>query len=293
MRVLVTGAAGRLGSELVKYFGSEHSIIGTFRTTQRDLPISCGTAVKVDLVDESAVLDMIAETRPDLVVHCAAASSVDRCQLDSEFARLNNVVTTQNLCQAISHVGRGRFFYISTDYVFDGATKAPEETEPLQPMNTYGESKRDAELATRKAGIEFAILRVCALYTAGAHPKGDPITAIAETIKRREVYKAATDLFSNPTEVSDVARAIAALAKLPELPESLHIAAPEYMTRHEFAIKVAERLNLDRNLIEAVTCADLNLPAPRPLKAGLGSARFEALMGYSLKSFDSVPGISR
>ncbi len=293
MKVLITGAAGRLGSELIKYIGSEHQVIGTFRPAQLDLPISCGTAVRVDLTETEPVLEMLTAHRPDLIIHCAGASSVDRCELDPDHAKLGNVTTTANLVRGLKQIGKGRLIYISTDYVFPGVVASPDEDADTGPLNEYGRSKLAAERLVLDSGLEVSVFRVCALYTARAHPKGDPVSVIHETLSNGEVYKAAANLSSNPTEVSDLARAITGLIKHTELPGVLHIAASEYLSRYEFALRVAERLVLDKSLIKPVTSEELGLPARRPLKAGLNSTRFEKLMGYALKPFAEIPYLSR
>jgi len=293
MRVLITGAAGRLGSELVKYLGSEHQVTATFRPSQRQLPVSCGVAVRVDLGDAPAVSEMLTRHLPEVIIHCAAATSVDRCQLDREYARVGNVLTTHNLLQGMQEVHGARLIYISTDYVFSSAEGAPAEEDTPNPINIYGESKLAAERLVQEACVTGSIFRVCALYTAAAHPKSDPVLAIYATLTNGQKYKAAVDLYSNPTEASDIARAFTGLLRLKELPQLLHIAAPEYLSRYDSAVKIAARLGLDTSLIEPVEFASLKLPAPRPLKAGLDSSRFERLLGYKLKQIDQLPALTR
>ncbi len=236
---------------------------------------------------------MIGAEKPDVVIHCAAASAVDRCELDHDYAHNGNVITTINLCEALRQAEQGKLIFISTDYVFAGSTAAPcEDVEPA-PLNQYGRSKLQAENLVRNSGVPFSIFRVCALYTAEAHPKGDPVTTIHQTVASGETYKAATDLCSNPTECSDLARAITKLIKASDLPSVLHLASAEYLSRYEFAVKVATRLQLGSDAILPVKFSDLALPAPRPLKAGLGSHYLESLLGYSLTPFSQLPGISR
>ena len=134
MRVLITGAGGQVGTELVAAFGADghHEVVGVDHAT-------------VDVADRDAVLGAITSFRPDAVVHPAAWTAVDACEGDPDRAFLVNALGTRHVAEGARRVG-APVFYVSTDYVFDGTKDAPYlEWDDASPRSVYGASKLAGE----------------------------------------------------------------------------------------------------------------------------------------------------
>ena len=287
LRVLVTGGSGLLGSALVRQLCSTHDVVATYQTNERNLPFGCGRSVKIDLSYRESALQLFKDQKFDVVINAAGATSVDRCERDRDYVQKGNVDIVENLIAA-SATARFRLFQISSDYVFDGNDGPPTEHWKPNPINIYGTSKRLAEERIVESKMNAVILRVCALYSNSPSAKSNIAKLVARSLKSNEVYPAADDLFANPTEVNDLAEAIVKLIGIAELPQILHLAPAEYLSRYEFALKIAERLGADPKLISPVKIDDLDLPALRPKFAGLRSEIAAGLLKRELHGASEI-----
>lgn len=157
MKVLVTGANGMLGQDLcpiLEDYGAE--VIETDVDT-------------LDITDEKQVFQMFSDVKPDMVIHCAAYTNVDKAEEDLKTAELINVNGTENVAEACGKLGI-TLVYISTDYVFDGETVEPYTSEDLpNPINNYGTTKYEGEEAVRSLCEKYYVVRTSWLY--GHHGK--------------------------------------------------------------------------------------------------------------------------
>lgn len=287
LRVLVTGGSGLLGSALVRQLCSTHDVVATYQTNERNLPFGCGRAVKIDLSHRDSVLQLFKDQKLDWVINAAGATSVDRCERDRDYVQKGNVDLVDNLIAA-SATASFRLMQISSDYVFDGNDGPPTEQWKPNPINIYGTSKRLAEERIVESKMNAVILRVCALYSISPSAKSNIAKLVAQSLKSNEVYPAADDLFANPTEVNDLAEAMVKLIGIAETPQILHLAPAEYLSRYEFALKIANRIGADESLVQPVKVDDLDLPALRPKFAGLRSEIAARLLGRELKGATEV-----
>lgn len=280
-RVLITGTTGLLGSQILRQAPATLSVTATYH--EHPLPSSyTGEAYHLDLGDADSVARLFRERRFDIVINCVGSSDVDRCETDQEYAQRLNVVPVRNLLEEAQR-NSVRLISFSSDYVFDGRRGPYSESDQPNPVNYYGQTKLLAEECLRTADANVCTIRVCSLFAADPEAPRNLYGIIVEALKSGRVYRAADDLFSNPTEVSDLAKAIWQLVGMPELPRVLHLAGPTFVSRYDFAVAVAKSLRVNADLVERVTLGDLRLAACRPQRAGLRSDIAYDLIGRQLK----------
>ena len=206
--ILVTGITGQLGRDVMAELGRrEHEAIGTARRMPEDWPDAPGqTFLKLDLTDEKAVKEAVASCRPDAVIHCAAWTAVDAAEdeenRDAVYAA--NVLATRYIAEAAKAVG-ARMLYLSTDYVFDGQGTRPWEPDDrcFAPLNYYGKTKLEGELAVSTALEKFFIVRIAWVF--GLNGKNF-IKTMIHVGKTHDTVRVVSDQMGTPTYTKDLAR---------------------------------------------------------------------------------------
>jgi dTDP-4-dehydrorhamnose reductase len=288
MRILLTGAAGLFGNALLPALSSRYDVLATFR--DKPIPTLPGNASvsKLDLTDGKALANLCKHESVDLVINCAGSADVDRCETDHLYASRGNRDIVANLLEA-QRTARFRLIHISTDYVFDGQSGPATESAEPNPINFYGESKLSGEELIRAAAGNACIIRVCALYSLDLQAGANFYQMIVSALRVGKSFTAATDLYTNPTEVNDLARCLAQLIGRDDLPPLLHLAAPEFLSRYEFAQQIARREGLDDTLIRPAGSNQFDFAAPRPKLAGLDSRLVRIGLGVDVRSLTELP----
>jgi len=263
-RVLVVGGSGLVGGALLKEFGAD--AVGTCWRTARD------GLVPLDITDARQVDDLLAALRPRIILHAAAQSNVDRCELQPEESYIVNVEGARHVASAAARIG-ARLVYFSSDYVFDGtAGPYPPDAQPA-PLNVYGRHKLEAERIVA-ALKDHLIARACGVY--GYHPGGKNfIMGLIARGKRREPMKVPSDQWGTPTFVGSLAAAVRELA-LSSYVGVVHPVGPDYLSRIDFARRAADVLGLSADFLEPATTSELRQPARRPLRGGVDNRSTQA-----------------
>jgi len=254
MRVLVTGAAGMLGRDLVPHLAPRHDV------TAVDL--------EVDVTDPGAVRDCVRDCRPDAVVHLAAWTDVDGAEAREDEAAAVNAVGAGNVAAAAAEAGAA-LVVPSTDYVFDGRKGAPyAEDDPPAPLSVYGRTKLAGEraaLARHPDGTRIA--RTAWLYGAGGRNFVDTMLRLGA---EREAVDVVDDQVGSPTWTRDLAPALEALLALP--PGVYHTAGAGAVSWAGLAAAVFEEAGLACR-VRPIATARLGRPAPRPALSALAVTR--------------------
>ena len=257
MKALVLGAAGQLGSELVRL------LPGAVGLTHHDLSVS----------DRAGVLRACLELRPDVVFNCAAYNAVDRAEAEPAAARDVNAIGARNAALACRQQG-ARLVHFSTNFVFDGLSDRPyTEKDEARPLGVYGRSKLDGELAVLAAMPEALVVRTAAVFgDRGSAIKGGSFPErIVERARRGERLRIVSDQRVNPTYARDLASAAITLVA-GELSGVVHVVAEGCCAWDDFAREALASCGV-RVEVEAVTSAELAAAAARPLNGCLGSVR--------------------
>ena len=261
--VLVTGASSLPGfrtAELLSLRGFK--VLAGFHSRKENL--NC-EPLMLDVRDVNALSKIFERYKPRIVIHAAAYGDVDGCEKDREKAWEVNVIGSINVMKLAAKYSE-YVIYISTDYVFDGERGGYSEDDPPNPVNYYGLTKLCGEAVFKSSTIPAAIVRCSSIYGLGPGRMNFAKYIIKELSEGREV-KALIDQFTTPTQASLLAEAIAELIEK-RLEGVFHIVG-ERTSRYDFALKIAEALNLPKNLIKGIKIEDMKWYAKRPVDSSL------------------------
>lgn len=279
--ITVVGAGSRTAAALIPMILEETDyrvrLLSTREVFTHDPRV---TAIRLDPTDRQAVKRAILDDIPAVIINSAATTNVDRCETDRSTCWSVNVDLVEHLAR-MCRVVDAHLVHMSTDYVFDG-TKGPySELDAPKPISYYGKSKLAAENAALGAGIQATVVRTNVLYgPSQEHP--DFVAWILESIDARVPVKVVTDQYSNPTYIDDVAEAILRLVRRRRT-GIYHVGGADYLSRYEFALRIAEVFKVPTTSLEPVLTDDLAQPARRPLRGGLITLKAEADLGMKFR----------
>lgn len=278
MRILLTGATGLLGYNILNFLADKgYEVIATYHRASIEFNRGDVYWINIDLEDEQKIVRNVMEIKPDIIMHAAAYTDVDGCELNKEKAFKVNYLATK----AISYIStkiNAYLVYVSTDYVFNGEKGMYKESDLPNPINYYGLTKLLGETAILSLLPESSlIVRTSGLY--GYSPMGRKnfgINALEKLLKGEEVY-AFHDQYLSPTYAYTLAeRLVKAIEK--RLIGVLHLAG-ERLSRYDFAVSLAQILGIDKALVKPISLYDAKLIAKRPRDSSLDTskARLEGL----------------
>ena len=276
-KVLITGAGGQLGSSIEL----EDFIMITTSRFHNDAVESPTIDADLDITNEYQVKTIIAENDPDIIVHLAAMTNVDGCELNPDQAYEVNVRGTVNL---LNHFN-GKFVLLSTDYVFDGNEGPYSENDTVNPKNVYGKTKLEAERKVREFSADWLILRTNVVWNIGGQYKASFVDWLIEELDEGNQVRIVTDQWNNPTHTEDLGCVINELLKH-DASGLYHYGSAEVLNRYDFARLIANIYNLDENLIKPIMTQELNQLAKRPLRSGLKTNKIE-------RDFAIIPAVLR
>jgi dTDP-4-dehydrorhamnose reductase len=229
-----------------------------------------------DVTDAPALRSRILELRPDVVVNCAAATHVDRCETEPDWAYRGNAWGAWSAASACAAAG-ARLIHLSTDFVFSGETERPyHEWDATGPLSVYGASKLAGETAVLRSGARASIVRTQWLY--GRHGASFP-KAILNAARRRPEggLKVVADQFGAPTFTGHLARKVAWLIDWP-VDGIYHVNNAGECSRCDWARELLWRAGLEDVPVTPIAAAEWPAPAPRPARSTLRRYALE-LMG--------------
>jgi dTDP-4-dehydrorhamnose reductase len=269
LKLLITGASGLYGSKLAELATARNYEVCSGYS--RDQP-AYGTPIQFDVSDKNRVEEAIKKLNPEVVVHAAALTDVDKCEINKELAWKINVEGTRNIAEAVK-TNRAFLIYISTDYIFNGETGRYEETDSPAPINYYGLTKLKAEELVKNLIDEYCIARASVIY--GSTPAAGKVNFalwVINKLKRNEQIKIITDQWNSPTLNTNMAEMTLEIIER-KLTGTFHLSGATRINRYDFAKQIAENFNLDSNLIGPTTSAEFSWTAKRPRDSSLDTAK--------------------
>ena len=259
MKVLVTGAKGQLGTDLMN------------ELEKRGIE-SIGVDVQeMDITDKEACMRVISESKADAVIHCAAYTAVDAAEDNVDLCRKINGEGTRNVALACQATG-AKLMYISTDYVFDGQGTRPwEPDDSRSPLNVYGQTKYEGELAVEELVEKFFTVRIAWVF--GVAGKNF-IKTMLRLGKERGAVSVVDDQVGSPTYTYDLARLLVDMIQT-DYYGRYHATNEGFCSWDEFACEIFRQAGMDEVKVTPVSSDQFPVKAVRPANSRMSKAKLE------------------
>jgi len=283
-KVLITGASGLLGNRIVKLTKEDYEVTPIHNTKSLSL-----NSLKLDITNQNKIFSLFYELEPNVVIHTASETNVDKCETEKEHAWKTNVEGTRNIAEACQKVGT-KIVYISTDYVFDGEKGFYNEEDKPNPVNYYGLTKLEGEKQVIEHCENYIILRTSVLY--GWHPwKQNFATWVINQLKQGKEIKVVDDHYNTPTLADNLAEIAIEVAEK-DLRGLYHASGRERISRYEFAKQIARAFNLSADLVKPVKMSQLiDWIAKRPRDSSLNTSKIQKQL--KTKPLNIIEGLNK
>lgn len=273
MKLLITGASGLLGTRLCQIALRKTQEVYSVYSQHKPL---YGIPVELNILDLRAERQTLDKIKPEVVVHAAALTDLDRCELEKDLAWKTNVEATKNLARLCEEYG-AFLVYVSTDYVFDGEKGIYKETDSPAPINYYGLTKLKGEEAVR-AMDNCCIVRGSVIYgSIPATGKTNFALWLLDKLEKKEEVKIVTDQWNSPTLNTNLAEMILEIVEK-RITGTFHLAGATRLSRNEFAKNIVKTFNLDPRLLKPVSSKDMSWIARRPRDSSLNIEKAKRIL---------------
>ena len=268
MRIFVTGVAGQLGHDVVNELKNRgHKPVGS------DIAPGEAPYVQLDITDAAAVEAALQAVKPDAVIHCAAWTAVDAAEDEEKQALVHkiNAEGTENIAKVCKNLGC-KMMYISTDYVFDGQGQTPwqPDCKDYAPLNVYGQSKLDGELAVAGNVNKHFIVRIAWVFGKNGN---NFIKTMLTVGKKYDTLRVVNDQIGTPTYTFDLARLLVDMIESDKYGYYHATNEGGYISWYDFACEIFRQAGMDTQ-VEPVTTAQYGLSkAARPFNSRLDKSK--------------------
>jgi len=266
-KVLLTGANGLLGQKLVFHFSKWYDVLSTDLQPESFIPIKHFQYTPLDVVNFNLVDELLTDFAPELIINAAAYTDVDGCEENKELAWQVNVEAVRNLANYCQR-SKIKLVHYSTDYIFNGLNGPYAEDARPNPVSYYGQTKLLSEEIIQESGAEYLIIRSNVLFGTGEKVKENFFLWVIRKFREGRPFSVVDDQFNNPTLAENLALATLEAVER-NLKGVINLAGSDYLSRYEFALKVAEIFGYDANLVSPIKTESLGQKAIRPMKGGL------------------------
>lgn len=277
-RILLTGANGLVGQKTAEIFSHETEdtlLLSDISPKAEDQ--GKFNYIPLDITHKEKVKLAVKKYAPDVIINTAAYTNVDGCETERELSWKVNVDAVKNLIIAC-RINSSKLIHISTDYVFDGKTGNYDENSTPNPKSFYGKAKLASENAVLASGINHTIIRSMIIYGTGKNIKLNFALWLVDKLKRNEEVTIVDDQYGQPTISDDVAVAILRIVER-NCSGLYHICGSEYVSRYEFAVRLANIFGFDSKLIIPIKTSELHQAAERPMNSSFITLKSQTELG--------------
>lgn len=287
MKLFITGINGQLGHDCVnEALERNHQVVASDITTAYSgvsdgSPVTQCSYVRLDITDKEAVEETMLRLRADAIIHCAAWTAVDAAEEEANHTKVDaiNHLGTQNIVEAAKSID-AKMIYISTDYVFDGKGERPWQPDDKNyaPLNVYGQSKLDGELAVSSILEKYFIVRIAWVF--GLNGKNF-IKTMVNVGRARDTVRVVNDQIGTPTYTKDLARLLVDMVETDKYGyyHATNSEDGQYISWYDFTKEIYKLAGINSTVIP-VTTAEYGLSkAARPFNSRLDKSKLEA-MGF-------------
>lgn len=274
MKILITGSKGQLGNELLDIIKSGKAEIGEVPEAIKKSEVIALDVDELDITNLEQVKSKINDLKPDVIINCAAATNVDGCESNEDFAFKVNSIGPRNLAIASEEVG-AKLVQVSTDYVFSGVGNKPlTEYDLTAPFSVYGKTKLLGENYVRELSSKYFIIRTAWLYGYVGH---NFVYTMRRLGKEKECITVVNDQMGNPTHANDLAYHILKLIQTEEY-GVYHCTGKGECTWYDFAKMIIE-LSGEKCEVKPCTSEEYKTSAKRPEYSSLDNMMLRCTVG--------------
>lgn len=289
MKILITGANGLLGQKIVKQLIKKNvTFLATSNGINRNTDCPEEHYQTMNICDAEQVNEVVSSFMPTHIIHTAAMTNVDACELNPYECQLVNVEGTKNVFQAAVSVS-AHFQLLSTDFVFDGTKGNYSEDDEVGPLSIYAQSKVDAEKLLSDGNYpNYSIVRTIIVYGTGSNLSRSNLFLWAkEVLPKGEIMNVVNDQFRAPTWADDLAWGCIRICELNET-GIYHLSGPETYSIYEIVEKIALFYNYPTAGLKKIESITLNQPAKRPPKTGFNLTKAQKKLNYHPKTIEET-----
>ncbi len=277
-KILLTGANGLLGQKTAEIFAreTEHELILTDLAPKAEEPRKF-TYYELDITHKEDLKEFVRKCKPEIIINAAAFTNVDGCETERELSWRVNVDAVKNLIIA-SRINSSKIIHVSTDYIFDGVHGGYDENAAPNPLSFYGKAKLASENALIASGVECAIIRTMIIYGFGKNVKQNFALWLINSLGKDEPVKIVDDQYGMPTMVDDLGIALVKIVER-ERTGIYNVCGSEYISRYDFALKLAEVFDFDKSMIIPIKTSELLQAAVRPMNSSFILLKAETELG--------------
>lgn len=278
--MLITGVSGLMGNNLAYYFKNKYEILGLY--CAHPVSISEIKTKKCNLLHHDSTGKIIQQFDPSIIIHCASLTNVDQCESNPELTNKINIISTKSIVEIISEKDV-KLIYISTDSVYDGIGGNFSESDSINPLNCYGRSKYEGELEVLRKK-ESVVLRTN-LFGWNIQEKRSLGEWILNELKSGRKIQGFKDACFSTIYTLELARVIDMVIQS-QLCGIYNCGGTDLCSKYDFAMKIADRFSLDKELIAPISIDDFSFKAKRGKNLSLNVGKLQKALDYKLPTID-------
>ena len=271
-KILVTGSAGLIGTQIVKDLLDNHKqVYSCYNKTKPEL----GIITHLDLTKKDDIVNTMNRIKPDVVIHLGAMTDVELCETETELAKKINTDATEIL--ALESEKYNTFFvYMSTDYVFDGKVGMKKENDEPNPINFYGKSKLDGERVFKKITTPNVIVRTSTPF--GLHSKkiSFPIW-VKKNLELEKEISVVVNQYTSPSYVPNISKMIIEIMER-KITGIIHLAGATKISRYDFAVQISKIINVNKQFLKLTKMNQMDWKAQRPADSSLSVSKANKIL---------------